>query len=118
MYLAIGTRPDIAYVLGVVSQHLDKPTKTDWNAVKRIFKYLKGTVDYGLKFTRSKNLELTCYCDADFAGNVEMRKSTSGYLLKIGDNIIAWGSRKQRVVALSTAEAEYIAATQGLKELI
>lgn len=118
MHLAVGTRPDIMYALGVVSRHLDKPTKTNWNAVKRIFKYLRRTVNYGLKFTKSMNLELTCYCDAGFAGDVETRKSTSGYLLKIGDNTIAWGSQKQRVVTLSTAEAEYVAATQGLKELI
>lgn len=73
---------------------------------------------YGLKFTKSEDLKLIVFCDADFAGNIETRRSTSGYLFKMGNNIIAWGSQRQRVVALSTAEAEYIAAAQGLKELI
>lgn len=118
MYLAIGTRPDIAFALSTVSQYLESPDKIHWNAVKRVLKYLKGTVDFGLIFESKPNLELLAYSDADYAGDVETRKSTSGSVFKLGGNTISWYSQKQKSVALSTTESEFIAAAEAIKELI
>lgn len=118
MYLAIGTRPDIAYALSTVSQYLESPDKIHWNAVKRILKYLRGTVDFGLTFEANPRLKIQAYSDADYAGDVETRKSTSGGVFKLGGSTISWFSQKQRTVALSTTESEFIAAAEAIKELI
>lgn len=112
MYLGIGTRPDIAFALSTVSQYLESPDKIHWNAVKRILKYLKGTVDYGLVFKANTNLILSVFSDADYAGDIETRKSTSGYVFKLNDSTISWCSQKQKVVLLSTTETEFIAAAR------
>lgn len=105
--LAMVTRPDIAYAVSAVSQHAESPSKEYWNAVKRIIKYIKG-----IKFESSKeNLTLTAFSDADFAGDKETRKSTSGFVIKLGNAPVVWGSQKQRCVALSTTESEYVAAS-------
>lgn len=119
LYLAIVMRPDIAYVVNAVSQYAESPSKQHWDAVKRIIKYIKETIDYGIKFKRTEsNLSLVAFSDADFAGNKQTRKSTSGLVIKLGNALIVWGSEKQRSVALSTTESEYIAASQTTKELI
>ncbi|KMQ86178.1 integrase core domain protein [Lasius niger] len=119
LYLAMVTRPDIAYAVKAVNQYAKSPNKQHWNAVKRIIKYIKGTIDYGIKFKRTEsNLSLVAFSDADFAGDKQTRKSTSGLVIKLGDAPIVWSSQKQRSVALSTTESEYIAATQTTKELI
>lgn len=118
MYLAIGTRPDFAFALSTVSLYVKSPDKIHWNAVKRILKYLKGTVNYGLVFKASTNLNLLAFSDADYAGDIETRRSTSGSVFKLGGNTVSWRSQKQKVVALSTTESEFIAAAQTIKELI
>lgn len=113
------TRPDIAYAVKAVNQYAESPNKQHWNAVKRIIKYIKGTIDYGIKFKRTEsNLSLVAFSDADFAGDKQTRKSTSGLVIKLGDAAIVWSSQKQKSVALSTTESEYIAASQTTKELI
>lgn len=87
--------------------------------MKRIIKYIKGTASYGIKFESSKeNLTSTAFSDADFAGDKETRKSTSGFVIKLGNAPVVWGSQKQRCVALSTTESEYVAASQTIKELV
>lgn len=118
MYLAMGRRPDIAFALSTVSQYLESPAKIHWNAVKRILKYLKGTVDYGLTYKTDVDLKLLAFSDADYAGDIKTRRTTTGYVFKLGECTISWCSQKQKVVALSTTESEYIAAAQTIEELI
>lgn len=119
LYLAMVTRPDLTYAVNSVSQYAESPKKAHWCAVKRILKYVKGTVDYGILFRRDNVYSsITAYSDADFAGDKVSRKSTSGFVLKLGEAPIAWGSQKQKTVALSTTESEYIATCETTKELI
>lgn len=118
MYLMVATRPDICYAVNVASRYIEKPDKTHVNAVKRIFKYLKATMDYGILYKAKPNSNLFVYSDADYAGDVDTRLSTGGYACLLGDGVISWASEKQKTVALSTTESEYIAACQAVKELI
>nr|KYP31853.1 Retrovirus-related Pol polyprotein from transposon TNT 1-94 [Cajanus cajan] len=117
MYAMVCTRPDIAYAVGVVSRFLSNPGKEHWNAVKWILRYLKGTAKSCLCFGNG-NLMLTGYSDADMAGDVDSRKSTSGYLITFAGGAISWQSRLQKCIALSTTEAEFIAITEGCKEIL
>ena len=113
MSLAMITRPDISYSVGVLSRYADKPKRAHWNGIKRVIKCIKGTSNYGLFYGRndsSKNVKIVAYSDADFAGDNETRKSTSGCVIKLGQNLISWSFRKQQTVALSTTESEFIAA--------
>ena len=118
IYLATIWRPDIAFSVNFASRFVESPTSAHYSLVKRIFKYLQGTVDNVIFYRRTDNLDLVCYSDSDFAGDEVSRKSTSGYLLEFGSCVISWTSQKQRIVALSTTEAEYIAATEAIKEVI
>lgn len=85
--------------------------------MKRIFKYLKGTFNYGLIYDSSVTPKLRGYSDADYAGDTITRRSTSGFIFMMGDGIVAWCSQRQKSVALSTTEAEYIALSQSIQEL-
>ena len=116
MYLAIATRPDIA--LGKASQFCENPNQEHWISVKRIIRYLKGTTHYGITFYNKSLLKLVGFSDADFAGDISTRRSTTGYVFMLGSGIISWSSEKQKSVSMSTTESEYIAASQSVKELI
>ncbi|XP_074336378.1 secreted RxLR effector protein 161-like [Apium graveolens] len=106
------TRPDISYAVGVVSRFMEQPTMKHNQAVKQILRYIKGTTNYGLSYARGwKNNELSGYTDSDLAGDVVDRRSTGGMCFYLNVNLISWASQKQRVIALSSCEAEYIAAT-------
>lgn len=119
MYLAIGTRPDIAFAVSLVSRFKDSPADIHFTAVKRILKYLRGTVDHGIFFdSKPNNFKFFAYSDADYAGDIVERKSTTGTCFLLGRNIISWSSELQRCTSQSTAEAEYIAASEATKELI
>jgi len=119
MYLVIGTRPDIAFAVSTVSKVLEKPTKEDWEKVKRIFKYLKGTYQMGIVYrTANQPGVLTTYCDADYAGDVSARRSTSGVVCQHMGGPISWLCQRQKSVALSTTEAEFVAASEAAKEII
>lgn len=118
MYLSVGTRPDITFAVGNVSRYLEKPSAAHVNAVRRILKYIKGTSDMGIRFKGDDDLEFSGYSDADYAGDVETRRSTSGYVFMLGNGVISWGSERQKSVALSTTESEYMAASHAIKELI
>ena len=111
LYLSGWTRPDISFSVSNVARFCSCPTKEHWTAVKRIFRYLKGTSNYGLLYSKNDDAAGTMfgYSDADWAGDVNDRKSTSGYLFMMNGAAVSWRSRKQACVALSTAEAEYIA---------
>ena len=101
------TRPDIAYVVGVVSQFMHSPQEDHWEAALRIVRYLKGTAEHGVLFKKHGHLEINGFTDADWAGNPNDRKSTAGYFTFVGGNLVTWRSKKQKVVALSSAEAEF-----------
>ena len=117
MYAMLGTRPDIAYAVSVVSRYAHNPTNKHWGAVKRILAYLKGTVHMELTFQGTLS-DLIGYTDSDWAGDTATRRSTSGYVFNIGSAAISWSSKRQATVALSTCEAEYIGQTQATKEAI
>ena len=106
IYAATGTRPDIANAVGNVGKYMENPQKQHWDAVKRIFRYLNGTRNLGLQYTKG-NQELVGYSDSDYAGDVETRKSTTGYVFQLGNSTITWNSKRQSTVAQSTTEAEY-----------
>lgn len=118
IYLSIATRPDISFAVGVASRFLENPNESHVNAVKRILKYIKSTLNFGIYFNGNCNIRLIGYSDADYAGDKETRRSTSGYVFLLGENIVSWGSERQKSVALSTTESEYIAASVAVKELI
>ena len=108
------TRPDITFAVGVVSRFMEKPKTQHLRAVKGILRYVKGTLDHGLSYTRSEDeLKIVGYSDSDLAGDVEDMKSTGGMAFYMNENLITWASQKQRVVALSSCEAEFIAATMA-----
>ncbi|KAG6526934.1 hypothetical protein ZIOFF_009021 [Zingiber officinale] len=107
MYLA-ATRPDITYVVSLVSRFMDKPFSNHWETAKRILRYVKGTLDYDIFYQASVPVNLVGYTDSDLAGSIDDSKSTSGYVFDLGSGAIAWCSKKQSTIALSTTEAEYI----------
>ena len=117
MYAMVCTRPDIAHAVGVVSRFLANPGKEHWEAVKWIFRYLRGTSKMCLRFGNEKPI-LDGYADADMAGDLDGRKSISGYLFTFAGGAVSWQSRLQKCVALSTTEAEYIALTEAGKEAL
>ncbi|RVW29670.1 Retrovirus-related Pol polyprotein from transposon TNT 1-94 [Vitis vinifera] len=117
MYAMVCTRPDIAHAVGVVSRFMSRPGKQHWEAVKWILRYLKGSLDTCLCFTGA-SLKLQGYVDADFAGDIDSRKSTTGFVFTLGGTAISWTSNLQKIVTLSTTEAEYVAATEAGKEMI
>lgn len=118
MYLTIGTRPDISYAVGVVSRYLDRPSAAHVEAVKRIMKYIRGTLNTGILYESNDKFDFVGYSDADHAGDTETRKSTSGYVFHIGSGVISWASMRQDATALSSTESEYMAACQATKELV
>lgn len=122
MYLAIGTRPDIAYAVNRLAQFTSNPKTVHWTAVKRIFRYLKKTKNHALTFggddDNIRNSDLNFFCDADWANDTSDRKSISGYVTIVAGGAVSWSSKKQQTVALSTAEAEYVAATHIAKQVL
>ena len=117
-YAAVATRPDISTAVGKLSQFMRNPGSDHWSGVKRILRYIKGTMNYGLTFTASDDFTLHGYSDSDWAGCTESRKSTSGYAFFIGSCIVSWASKKQSIVALSSTEAEYVALCSAAQETV
>ena len=117
MYAMLGTRPDISFAVGAVSQYSSNLGKEHWKAVKRIFCYLKGTLDYALEYSGSDQA-VHGYSNADWARNIDDHHSTTGYAFLLNRGAISWASKKQLMVALSTTEAEYMALAQVTKEAI
>lgn len=116
IYLMIGSRPDIAYSVGKLSQFMDAYDKTHWAAVKHILRYLKGTLDLGITYHGNGTNKLEGFCDSDYAGDQETRKSTSGFIFMMNGGAVSWSSKLQRVIALSTTEAEYISLAEATKQ--
>ena len=120
MYLAVATRPDIAYSVGVLARFNSNSGMEHWKAAKHLCRYLQGIKDFKLTYApdpTSKEL-FTTYSDADHGGNPDNGKSTSGMVVKMGTGAISWSSRLQGIVTLSTTEAEYISAVQAGQEII
>lgn len=120
MYLMIGTRPDLAYSVGFLSRSLENPSTEDIVRVKRVFRYIAGTVNYGITYraTSDKKGILQCYSDSDFGGCTKTGRSTTGYVMIYAEGAITWRSQRQAIVATSTTEAEVIAASEAAKEVI
>lgn len=118
MYAAQLTRPDICFAVSALSRYNQKPGKAHWNAVKRVFRYLKGTVDAKLVFRRDGNSEIIGYCDADWANDIDQRRSTTGYVFLLHGAAISWNAKRQQTVALSTTEAEYMSLSSATQEAI
>ena len=112
------TRPDISFAVGILSRFMQKPCEGHWSAAKRVLRYLKGTQDFGLKYTQVGDFILTGYSDSDFDGDKETGVSTTGYTMSLGSGAVSWRSRKQSVPADSTTEAEYVAAAEATKEIV
>ncbi|GJV54816.1 retrovirus-related pol polyprotein from transposon TNT 1-94 [Tanacetum coccineum] len=108
MYLT-ASRPDLVFAVCMCARYQAKPTKKHLEAIKRIFRYLKGTINMGLWYPKDNAMSLTAYADADHAGCQDSRRSTSGSAQFLGDRLVSWSSKKQRSTAISTTEAEYIA---------
>ena len=119
LYAMTCTRPDLSYVVTILSQHLSKPNSADWTMINHVFRYIKYTLDYCLTFRKDDELKLYAYCDADWASSFEDRHSISGYCFSLSKNgpVISWKSRKQASIALSTCEAEYMAISAACQEM-
>lgn len=118
LYLSVCTRADIAQAVGALARFMAKPTMTHWTAAKGIVRYLAGTIDHGIIFTRGGKNLLIGYCDADYAGDIDTRRSTTGYVFVLNGGVVSWSSKLQVTVAASTTEAEYMAAASAVKEAL
>uniref|UniRef100_A0A2N9F5U8 Reverse transcriptase Ty1/copia-type domain-containing protein n=1 Tax=Fagus sylvatica TaxID=28930 RepID=A0A2N9F5U8_FAGSY len=116
-YVMMCTRPDICYAVGLVCRFQSNPGLAHWKAVKRILRYLKGTMDYVLCYQGS-DLRLIGYSNANWGSDLDERKSTSGYTFLLNNGAITWSSKKQPCIALSTMEAEYVAYLAAVQEAI
>ena len=117
IYLTV-TRPDITFAVGVVSQFMQNPKQQHWEAVCRILKYLKSAPGKGLVLKPSDDLDIVGFSDASWAGDRLDRRSVSGYCVFVGGNLVTWKSKKQNVVARSSAEAEYRAMAHSACEML
>ncbi|RVW32897.1 Retrovirus-related Pol polyprotein from transposon RE2 [Vitis vinifera] len=110
------TRPDISYVVNQLCQYMYHPRTPHWQAMKRVLRYLKGSINHGLFYTPSP-LQLHTYCNSDWAGNPDDKRSTSGYGVFLGRNLVSWSSKKQHVVSRSSTEAEYRSMALAIAEV-
>ena len=111
-------RPDISFVVNKVCQFLHGPTLQHWMAVKRILRYIKSSIDLGLRINRSSSTLVSAFSDADWAGSVDDRRSTGGFAVFLGSNLVSWSARKQATVSRSSTEAEYKAVANATAEVI
>lgn len=119
LYLSIISRPDITFQINRASQFNARYNQTHWVALKRVFRYLAGTIDTGIVYSpKSENFELIGFADADYASDTVTRKSTSGFVVTLGNSPISWASRLQKSVAQSTTEAEYVAIADCTKDIL
>eukprot|EP00253_Pinus_taeda_P034735 PITA_34735 len=122
IYAIVCTKPNIAHVVGVLSMFTSKPRKEHWTVVKRLFRYLHGTSDYGLchqgRQGLDRVLDIRGFVDVEWAGDLDQKRSTSRYVFNLFGGAVSWMSKKQFVVALSTTEVEYMAVTHASKEVV
>nr|AAZ28935.1 polyprotein [Phanerochaete chrysosporium RP-78] len=122
MYAAVGTRPDISYAVQTLSQFCERPSTAHWTALKRVLRYLKGTAEWGIIYkapeAQTTPIEVVGYSDADWGANPDDQKSISGYVFLLGGAPVCWASRKQKSVALSSMEAEYMAGSTAASQAL
>ena len=116
-YLTV-TRPDIAHSVSVVSQYMSSPTVDNWATVEHILCYLKGAPRRGILYSNHGHNSVECFTYADWVGSKEDKRSTSGYCVFYGGNLVSWKSKKQGVVSCSSAKSEYRAMTQSMSEIM
>ena len=116
-YLTL-TRHDLAFSVNKEYQYLHAPTVAHWSAVKRIIRYIRGTVDIGIQFRKESSSLISAFSDADWAGSVDDRQSTGGFAVFLGDNLVSWSARKQATVSRSSTEAEYKSMANATVDLI
>jgi hypothetical protein len=116
-YLTL-TRPDISFAVNKVCQYLHAPTTIHWSAVKRILQYIKHTMKLGLKIGKMSSLLVSGFSDADWAGCIDDRRSTGGFAIFLGSNLVSWNARKQATVSRSSTEAEYKALANATAEIM
>ncbi|XP_037034243.1 secreted RxLR effector protein 161-like [Bradysia coprophila] len=109
LFIAQGTRPDIAFAVNDVSRFNQNHRAIHWKAVKRILRYLQGTIGCKLRYSKNGNQDLVGYTDSDWASDIDKRRSCSGNFFKLSGGAVSWYSKRQQTVALSTTEAEYMA---------
>ena len=115
-WAAVGTRPDIVFVVGVLLQYLENPGRVHWEVAKRVFRYLQGTKDWKLTY-RGVTRGIIAFTDMEGASQ-EHRQAISGSVILIDDRAVSWSLKKQQLVTLSTTEAEYVATTHAAKEVV
>ena len=119
LYLSTQTRPDISFATGVLARYMHAPTTALLNKAKNVLRYLVGTKDLGLQFKQgSSSMDMVGFGDADYAGDLSMRKSTTGYVFLWGGAAISWSSKRQSTVSTSTMEAEYVASNALVREAL
>ena len=119
MYAATTTHPNIGSAIGILAQFMSAPGLSHWSGIKRILRYIRGTQDYGLLFTTDDDgNKLVGFSDSDWAGDVDTRRSTSGYTFHVGNSLVSWSSKKQATVAKSSTEAEYVALSFATQEAV
>ena len=118
MFAMVATRPDIAHIIGVISRFMHNLGQSHWNAVKHVFRYLMGTKDYGILSGPNDTSSVVSYTNSDFAGSVDNKKSTTGYCFKFGNGAISWKSELHECTATSTTKAEYVVASDAVKEAL
>jgi len=113
LYLAVATCPDISYAMGVLCRFVENPSRQHWGAARRVLRYLKGSIDLKLIYSRANSPDrFTTYSDADLSGNPDNCRSTGGFAICIGGSAVQWGSRLQPHVLLSSTESEYTIASK------
>ncbi|KAM3206760.1 hypothetical protein ACQJBY_062115 [Aegilops geniculata] len=118
MRYLVNTHPDIAYAVGVASRFMETPGKQHWAIIRQILRYVRGTLNYGCTYKAGEGTVLTGFSDSDHAGDLTDRKSTTGLVFFMGPSVITWSSQKQKIVALSSCEAEYIAAATAATQAV
>lgn len=119
LYAALCTRPDIMIAVTILARYQNKANSQLWTALKRVLRYIQGTLDLCLVYNGTHNgPTLEGYADSDWAGDTETRRSTSGFIFKVYNCVVVWSSRRQNCVALSTAESEYVALSEAVSELV
>lgn len=118
LYLAMGTRPDIAYAVSLISRKLDNPSETDWEIVQTTLRYLRNTIGHGIVYNNDNDRSLMLFSDADNNSCAETRRSRTGVISFYGGGAITWRSKLQEAISNSTTEAEFMAAADATKDLI